>query len=445
MNKKRVNIVTLGCSKNEVDTELMQGILDRENFEYVNSTEKANIIIVNTCGFIVAAKEESIDTILEMANYKTQGECSTLVLAGCLAQRYSKELLDEIPEIDGIIGTGNIKNLNNVLIRLGSGEKIVSADDIDSEYIESIEREVNSSTSYIRISEGCDNLCTYCIIPQLRGKHRSRKMEDIIQEAASLGSRGVREIILIAQNTSDYGIDIYGKYSLGELLDRLNDITEIEIIRLLYVYPDNIDDDLIESIARNKKVAKYLDIPLQHASNRILKLMNRKTTKESIEETITKLRNRIPGIILRTTFIVGFPGETTEDFDELLKFVRKIKFDKLGVFCYSREENTPAFSLPNQVEEEVKVLRRDKLMENQSKISEKIMGSKVGETYNVLVEEFAEEGMYVGRSYMDSPEIDGVFYVKSNRELDVGEIVKAKVIEYLEYDLIGELEDESCE
>ena len=253
MNKKRVNIITLGCSKNEVDTELMQGIMDRKYFEYVNSPEKANIIIVNTCGFIEAAKEESIDTILEMANYKTHGECSTLVLAGCLAQRYSKELLDEMPEIDGIIGTGNIKNLNNVLIKLGSGEKIVSADDIDSDYIESIEREVNTPTSYIRISEGCDNLCTYCIIPQLRGKHRSRKMEDIVQEAASLGSRGVREVILIAQNTSDYGIDIYGKYSLSELLDRLNDIAEIEIIRLLYVYPDNIDDELIESIARNKK------------------------------------------------------------------------------------------------------------------------------------------------------------------------------------------------
>ena len=445
MSRKKVNIITLGCSKNDVDSELMQGILDKESFEYVDGPEDANIIIVNTCGFIEAAKEESIDTILYMAKYKNEGSCEGLILAGCMAQRYPKELLDELPEVDAVIGTGNIKNLNMVLEGINKGERIISTDNIDSEYLERIEREVTSPVAYVRISEGCDNLCTYCIIPQLRGRHRSRRIEDIIEEVSDLAGKGVREIILIAQNTSDYGIDIYSEYKLGYLLDKLNPIEGIELIRLLYVYPDNINEELIDSMKRNRKVAKYLDIPLQHSSDRILRLMNRKTTRRQITDTILRLRDKLPGLILRTTFIVGFPGETEEDFNDLCDFVEEIKFDKLGVFAYSREENTPAFSLPDQIEEEIKEQRRERIMELQLKISEELMSYKVGNNYDVMIEEIAEEGLYVGRSYMDSPEIDGVFYVRSNRELELGEIVRAKAVEYLEYDLIGELEDESCQ
>lgn len=445
MSRKKVNIITLGCSKNDVDSELMQGILDKESFEYVDGPEDANIIIVNTCGFIEAAKEESIDTILYMAKYKNEGSCEGLILAGCMAQRYPKELLDELPEVDAVIGTGNIKNLNMVLEGINKGERIISTDNIDSEYLERIKREVTSPVAYVRISEGCDNLCTYCIIPQLRGRHRSRRIEDIIEEVSGLAGKGVREIILIAQNTSDYGIDIYSEYKLGYLLDKLNPIEGIELIRLLYVYPDNINEELIDSMKRNRKVAKYLDIPLQHSSDRILRLMNRKTTRRQITDTILRLRDKLPGLILRTTFIVGFPGETEEDFNDLCDFVEEIKFDKLGVFAYSREENTPAFSLPDQIEEEIKEQRRERIMELQLKISEELMSYKVGNNYDVMIEEIAEEGLYVGRSYMDSPEIDGVFYVKSNRELELGEIVRAKAVEYLEYDLIGELEDESCQ
>lgn len=445
MIRKKVNIVTLGCSKNEVDSELMQGILDKQSFEYVDVPEDANIIIVNTCGFIDAAKEESIDTILSMAHYKTEGNCEGLILAGCMAQRYSQDLLDELPEVDAVIGTGNIKNLNMVLKGINKGERIISTDNIDSDYLEKIDREVTGPVAYVRISEGCDNLCTYCIIPQLRGRHRSRKIEDIIEEVSGLIKKGVQEIILIAQNTSDYGIDIYGEYKLGYLLDKLNPIEGLDLIRLLYVYPDNINEELINSMERNTKVAKYLDIPLQHASDRILKLMNRKTTRREITDTIINLRDKLPGLVLRTTFIVGFPGETEEDFNDLCNFIEEIKFDKLGVFVYSREENTPAFSLPDQLEEEIKEMRRERIMELQLKISEELMSRKVGNIYDVMIEELAEDGLYVGRSYMDSPEIDGVFYVKSTRELELGEIVKVQAVEYLEYDLIGELRDESSQ
>jgi ribosomal protein S12 methylthiotransferase len=379
-----------------------------------------------------------------MAQYKVEGSCEGLILAGCMAQRYSKELLEELPEVDAVIGTGNIENLNRVLEGIKKGERIISTDNIDSEYLENVEREVTNPVAYVRISEGCDNLCTYCIIPQLRGRHRSRRIEDIIEEATGLAEKGVREIILIAQNTSDYGIDLYNEYKLGYLLDKLNSVEGVELIRLLYVYPDNINDELIDSMKRNTKVAKYLDIPLQHASDIILKLMNRRTTRREITDTIAKLRSKLPGLILRTTFIVGFPGETEEDFNELCDFVEEVRFDKLGVFAYSREEGTPAFSLPNQIEDAIKEQRRERIMELQMKISEELMSSKVGNFYDVMIEEIAEEGLYIGRSYMDSPEIDGVFYVKSNRELELGEIVKAQAVEYLEYDLIGELRDESC-
>ena len=443
MNRQTVNIVTLGCSKNDVDSELMQSILDKENFTYSENPMDSDIIIVNTCGFIEAAKEESIDTILEMSRYKVEGNCKHLILAGCLAQRYSSELMEEIPEVDAIMGTGNIKDLNSILNGLKKKERIIQSKDVDSSYLEGVNRIVTSPTAYVRISEGCDNLCTYCIIPALRGKHRSRKMDDIISEVEYLADQGVKEVILIAQNTSDYGIDLYGDYSLHLLLDKLNEIKGLEFIRLLYLYPDNIDDRLIQSIKRNSKVAHYLDIPLQHASDNVLKMMNRRTKKDSILMTINRLREEISDIVLRTTFIVGFPGETEDDFKELYDFINDVKFDKLGVFTYSREENTPAFNMPGHIEESVKETRRDRLMELQRGISEGLMREKVGKTYKILVEEIAEEGLYIGRSFMDSPEIDGVIYFRSDEEHNAGDIVYVKTDEYLEYDLMGELADES--
>ncbi len=443
LSRKTVYIETLGCSKNEVDSEIMRSILNKENFDYTTNPENANIIIVNTCGFIEDAKEESIDTIFEMSKYKTEGNLEKLVLAGCLAQRYSEELIEEIPEVDAIMGTGNIRELNDILLESSNSHKIIKNNDINSNYIEEVERLTQSKTAYVRISEGCDNLCTYCIIPKLRGKHRSRKFEDIITEIKSLGNRGVKEIILIAQNTSDYGIDLYGEYSLYKLLDKINTIDQIEIIRLLYLYPDHIDDKLIESIKRNHKVAHYLDMPLQHISNTVLKAMNRKTKKEDIEKLINKLRKEIPDIILRTTFILGFPGETEEDFNELYKFIKNIKFDKLGVFSYSREEGTLAYGMKNQIDKALKQERIDKIMELQKDISETLMKNKIGLNLSVLIEEIVEDGLYIGRSYMDSPDIDGVVYVNSEKDLEIGKFYNVWIKEYMEYDLIGDVVYES--
>lgn len=444
MIKKKVYAVTLGCSKNEVDSELLLGSLDKEFYEIADNLEESNIIIVNTCGFIESAKEESIDTIWDMTKYK-EDNCQYLILAGCLAQRYSKELIEEIEDIDAIIGTGNIKDLNSVLEELEgkTGKKIIKTDNIDNSYLEDVDRINFSTTAYVRISEGCDNLCTYCIIPKLRGKHRSRKYDDIIKEVNNLVDNGVREIILIAQNTSDYGIDLYGEYSLYKLLDKLNEINDIKWIRVLYLYPDNFNEDLIRSIKNNDKIVKYVDIPLQHINNNVLKMMGRRTTKEDIVNLINMLRKDIPNIIIRTTFIVGFPGETEEEFNELYDFVEEIKFDRLGVFTYSKEEDTPAYSLPNHLDEEVKESRSNKIMELQRRISEDNMMNKIGNSYEVLIEEDAGENIYVGRSYMDSPEIDGVVYVNAKEELDLDQFVRVKITEYLEYDLIGDVEDES--
>lgn len=443
MIKKKVYAVTLGCSKNEVDSELLLGSLDKEFYEIADNLEESNIIIVNTCGFIESAKEESIDTIWEMTQYK-EDNCQYLILAGCLAQRYSKELIEEIEDIDAIIGTGNIKDLNTVLEELEgkTGKKIIKTDNIDNSYLENVDRINFSTTAYVRISEGCDNLCTYCIIPKLRGKHRSRKYEDIIKEVNNLVDNGVREIILIAQNTSDYGIDLYGEYSLYKLLDKLNQIKDIRWIRVLYLYPDNFNEDLIKSIKNNDKIVKYVDIPLQHINNNVLKMMGRRTTKEDIVNLIKRLRMDIPNIVIRTTFIVGFPGETEEEFKELYDFIEKVKFDRLGVFTYSKEEDTPAYSLPNHLDEEVKENRSNMIMELQRRISEDNMMNKIGNSYDVLIEEDAGENIYVGRSYMDSPEIDGVVYVNSKEELDLDQFVRVKITEYLEYDLIGDVEDE---
>lgn len=438
MNK--VSIVTLGCSKNEIDSELMMSMLKNNNYIITNSINEADIIIVNTCGFIDKAKEESIETIWEMTKYKREGNCKYLILSGCLAERYSKELLDEIPEVDGIVGTGNIKDISSIIDNINKNKKKVKkVGNVNEKYLEGINRISFKPTEYVRISEGCNNFCTYCIIPKLRGKHRSRKMDDIIKEVEYLANNGVKEIVLIGQNTSDYGIDLYGDYCLDKLLDELNKIEGIVWIRILYLYPDNFTDSLIKAIKGNEKIVKYVDIPLQHINNSVLKRMNRKTTKEDIVSLIGKLRKEIPNIIIRTTFIVGFPGETEEDFNELADFIKEVRFDRLGVFTYSREEGTPAYDLPNQVPDNIKELRRNKIMEIQKEISEIIMEEKIGKIINVLIEDVVENNTYIGRSYMDSPDIDGVVYINSHIDLEAGTFVNVKIVDSLEYDLIGEV------
>lgn len=443
MAVKNISIVTLGCSKNEIDSELMMSILKKENYTITNSLEKADVIIVNTCGFIRDAKEESIEIIWNMVKYKNEGNCKYLLLAGCLAERYSKELLDEIEEIDGVIGTGNIKDIIDVIKNLEKGEKrIKRINNIDEDYLEGVQRLSFSPTEYVRISEGCNNFCSYCIIPKLRGRYRSRDMEDIIMEVEYLVENGVTEIILIGQNTTDYGIDLYGDYMLAELLNRLNAIEKLKWIRLLYLYPDNFTEDLIYAIKSNNKVVKYVDIPLQHVSNPILKKMNRKTSKKDIVNLINRLREEIPNIIIRTTFIVGFPGEKDVHFQELYDFIEEIKLDKLGVFTYSREEGTPAYNYDLQVDEVVKHNRRNKLMELQQNISYKLNQQRVGKSYLALVEDIYEKGIYIGRTYMDSPDIDGILYIHSNKELMLGEYVYVNVTDCIEYDLIGEIVDE---
>ena len=443
MITKNISIITLGCAKNEIDSELMCSILKEKNYIITDDLENADIIIINTCSFILDAKEESIETIFEMSKYKKRGKCEYLIIAGCLAERYSKELLEEIEEIDGIIGTGNIKDIVNIIEKLENGQqKIKKVGNINENYPENVNRNSFNTTEYVKISEGCNNYCSYCIIPKLRGKYRSRPMENIINEVKYLTKNGVKEIILIGQNTSDYGIDLYGKYSLAKLLDELNQIENLKWIRLLYLYPDNFTDELISSIKRNKKVVKYVDIPLQHVNNQILKKMNRKTSKEDIENLIQKLRSEIPEIIIRTTFIVGFPGEEEKYFQELYNFVQKVKFDKLGVFTYSKEEGTPAYNFKNQVKENIKEERRNKLMKLQQGISYNLNKKKIGNVYLAIVENIQEKNLYIGRSYMDAPDIDGLIYIKSNKELRPGEFVNVKIIDSLEYDLIGEINDE---
>lgn len=434
-----VHIVTLGCSKNDVDSSMMYSLLDKNKYQMVNEPSQADILIVNTCGFIDAAKEESIDTILESVEYKNEGRCKKVLLSGCLAQRYPEELIKEIPEIDGIIGTGNIDYINELLDRSLAGDLFIKTDNLNSAYIEGIRKEVVNTTEYVKISEGCNNNCSYCIIPSLRGKNRSRKIEDIYSEVEYLVSKGAREIILIAQNTTDYGIDLYSKYSLANLIKEVSKIKDLKWIRVLYLYPDHFTDDLIEEFKNNDKLVNYVDMPLQHISDDVLKKMNRKTSKEHIIKTLKNLRKSVPDIVIRTTFIVGFPGESDDDFNQLVDFIEDIKFDKLGVFEYSKEEGTRAASLDEQIPDSIKEERKNEIMAIQSEISAEILSKKIGKRLEVLIEEEVDEENYVGRTYMDSPEIDGVTYVHSAKNLEIGSFVKVDVVDSLDYDLVGEI------
>lgn len=442
--KGYVAIITLGCSKNEIDSDIMMGILEEGGYRSTTNLENADIIIINTCGFIYDAKEESIEIIWEMTKYKTYGKCKHLILAGCLAERYPRELIEEIDEVDAIIGTGNIENIAFIIEELDSNDKIIKTGNINSQYIEEINRNNFNYSAYVKISEGCNNNCSYCIIPKLRGKYRSRNMGNIIREVKYLVDNGVKEVILIGQNTTDYGIDIYGEYKLPNLLDELNRIEELEWIRILYMYPDHFNDDLIKSIKENNKVVKYVDIPIQHINDNMLLLMNRKTDKKSIVKLIDKLRREIPSIIIRTTIIVGFPGEKDEYFNELYEFVKETKFDRLGVFTYSREEGTKSYNFNNQIDERTSELRRNKLMELQQVISLEKNQEKVGKIFRVLVEEILDDSNYSGRTYMDSPDIDGIVYFNSDKKLNIGDFACVKIEDCLEYDLMGAFVNEYC-
>ena len=418
---------------------MMYSLLDKNKYQMVNEPSQADILIVNTCGFIDAAKEESIDTILESVEYKNEGRCKKVLLSGCLAQRYPEELIKEIPEIDGIIGTGNIDYINELLDRSLAGDLFIKTDNLNSAYIEGVRKEVVKTTEYVKISEGCNNNCSYCIIPSLRGKNRSRKIEDIYSEVEYLVSKGAREIILIAQNTTDYGIDLYSKYSLAKLIKEISKIEDLKWIRVLYLYPDHFTEELIEEFKNNDKLVNYVDMPLQHISDDVLKRMNRKTSKDHIIKTLKNLRKSVPDIVIRTTFIVGFPGESDDDFNQLVDFIEDIKFDKLGVFEYSKEEDTRAASLDEQIPDSIKEERKNEIMAIQSEISAEILTKKIGKKLEVIIEEEVDEENYVGRTYMDSPEIDGVTYVHSAKNLEMGSFVQIDVVDSLDYDLVGEI------
>jgi ribosomal protein S12 methylthiotransferase len=445
VNKLKFGVVSLGCDKNRIDTETILGKV-KNNFEIVNDPKLADIIMVNTCGFIEASKQESIDTILEMAEYKNKYNCKMLIGTGCLTQRYGDELLGLMPELDAILGVNDYEKLGSVIENFfNKGDKQILCNFSD-ENINEGERVITTGTfsAYVRISEGCNNFCTYCIIPKIRGKYRSRHIEDIVNECKSLADQGIKEIILVAQDTTKYGVDIYNKKNLPKLLREISKIKSIEWIRLLYCYPEEITDELIDEIYTNDKICKYIDMPIQHISNSILRRMKRRTEKEEIIKNIYKIKQKIKDITIRTSLIVGFPGETKADFDELKEFIKLIKFDKLGVFKYSREEDTEAYDMPNQIDESVKEERFNDLMILQQEISKNINKGKIENIYKVIVEGKNDEFWY-GRSFEMAPEIDGEIFFKCDKIIDIGSYVNVKIIDSLEYDLIGVVCDESCE
>ncbi len=437
---KKLALTSLGCSKNLIDSEQMLGLLEQAGYEIVENEEDAEIIVVNTCTFIESAKMESIECILELAQYKEAGSCKYLVVAGCLAQRYKEQVLREIPEVDAVIGTNEYQEIVSVLEQLGQedADNLFCSDEV--RLCENLPRLRTTPpyTAYLKIAEGCDNHCTYCVIPSIRGKYRSRAMEDILQEAETLAKEGVKELVVIAQDTTRYGMDLYGEYRLPQLLKELCGVSGIEWVRVHYCYPELVTDELIQVFKEEEKLCHYFDIPIQHCNDRILKRMGRRTNKEQITRLLHKIRQAMPDAVIRTSLIVGFPGETEEEFLELRDFIEEIKFERLGVFAYSREEDTPAYRLDHQIEEEEKLRRQENLMLIQSGISQNYNDSRIGDTIRVLVEGRDEIiKSYYGRTYGDSIEIDGKVFFKASEKLEEGSFVDVKIEQALEYDLFG--------
>ena len=440
----RIMFVSLGCDKNLVDTENMLGILKDKGFEFTDDEMQADVIAVNTCCFIHDAKQESINTILEMAEHKKDAVCKALIVTGCLAHRYKDEITKEIPEVDALIGTSSYDKIAEVVLSVLEGKGYSCVEDTDRLPVVKNHRIMTTGGyyEYLKIAEGCDKHCTYCIIPAVRGNFRSFEMEYLLEQARYLADNGTKELILVAQETTVYGTDIYGKKALPELLRKLCRIDGLEWIRILYCYPEEITDELIQVIKEEPKICKYLDMPIQHSSDNILKRMGRRTTRQELVDVITKLRNNIPDIALRTTLITGFPGETEEDIDDLLDFVDTMEFDRLGVFTYSPEEGTPAASMTDQIPENIKEERRNRIMELQQEVSLDKSADMVGRVIPVMVEgKITDDDAYVGRSYKDAPNVDGYVFINTNAQLMSGQIVNVSITGSMEYDLIGERAD----
>lgn len=441
----KVGFVSLGCSKNLIDTEMMIGVFKNNGFTIVNNPQTADIIVINTCGFIEPAKEEAINTILEMAEYKKTGKCKILVATGCLVERYKEELEKALPEVDIFLKYSDYAEEKGKSAEVFAKvlKKIAENIEVEKSELDFMDRVITTGNNYayLRIAEGCSNRCTYCAIPYIRGAFVSRKIEDILEEAEMLVKSGRKELILIAQDTSKYGVDIYGKPQLAKLLTELCKIKDLKWIRFLYTYPEDITDELIEVVKKEDKICKYFDMPIQHISDRVLKRMNRKCTGESIRKVIEKLRKEIPNVIIRTTVMVGFPGETNEDFEELYDFIKETKFDKLGAFSYSKEDGTPASRLKEQIHPMTKKSRYNKIMQLQKEISKQNEQKLLGRELEILIEDMSfDKKYYVGRSYMDVPEIDGVAYIKNNTDQNlIGQYIKAKVVEVKDYDVICEM------
>lgn len=428
----KVGFISLGCSKNLVVTEEIMGLFKKNGYEITGDVTEAEIILINTCGFIDSAKDEAISTILEMADYK-KANCKYLIVTGCLVQRYKDELIEELPEVDLFVSIKEYDELWKMINKLINNKQSV-------DYLNYKDRTITTGNSmaYLKIAEGCSNFCTFCAIPYIQGKYVSRKYEDILDEANRLVKNGIREIVVIAQDTTKYGIDLYGYSRLAELLNDLAKIEGLEWIRFLYSYPENIDDELIKVVKDNEKICNYFDIPIQHISDKILKKMNRKSDSKSIRNLLKKLRTEIPDVILRTTLIVGFPGETEDDFNELYEFVKESKFDKLGAFAYSKEDQTAASKMPDQIDDDVKNIRQDKIMKLQQQISAERLREKVGKTYNCLIENITEDGQYyIGRTYMDVPSEDGVVYVQYEDGVLIDDFIEVTIIDSTAYDLYG--------
>ena len=444
----KIGVVSLGCPKNLVDSETMLGLIHEENYEITNDSSEAEIIIVNTCGFIESAKEESINTILQMAEYKKSGSCKYIIVTGCLSQRYAEELFNELPEADAIAGVEVYDEIGSIIKRVMNGERFImlerSKPDVTYTSKETFLPRIlttPSYTAYLKIAEGCDNCCSYCAIPKIRGPYRSKPMEQVLKEAKALADNGVKELIVVAQDTTRYGEDLPGgKLLLADLLKELNKIESLKWIRVMYCYPNNFTDELIETFASLDKVCKYVDLPLQHASNRLLASMNRYDTREEVETLLAKLRKRIPGIVIRTTFIVGFPGETDADFEELKEFVEQQRFENAGVFAYSQEEGTVAGAMPNQIPDEIKQERYHELMALQAQISEEIHKDTEGQTLEVLVEGIEEDGsgLHYGRSYREAPDIDGLVFIENPGDIKPGCFVKVNILQGFTYESVGE-------